>query len=72
MFHNERYEKIYEFIKNRGSVTVQFLEKQLYVSEATIRRDLKVMENRGFIIRVWGGAILPAVAGIFLPLYALG
>ncbi len=62
MFQNERYEKIYELVKNRGSVTVQLLEKQLYVSEATIRRDLKVMENRGLIIRVWGGAILPAVS----------
>ena len=61
MFQNERCAKIYEILQQRGSVTVQYLEKQLYVSEATIRRDLDTMEKSGLLQRVWGGAMLRTV-----------
>ncbi len=61
MFQNERYAKIYEILQQRGSVTVQYLKKQLYVSEATIRRDLDAMEKSGLLQRVWGGAMLRTV-----------
>lgn len=61
MFQNERCAKIYEILQQRGSVTVQYLEKQLYVSEATIRRDLEAMEKSGLLQRVWGGAMLRTV-----------
>ena len=61
MFQNERCVKIYEILQQRGSVTVQYLEKQLYVSEATIRRDLDAMEKSGLLQRVWGGAMLRTV-----------
>ncbi len=61
MFQNERYAKIYEILQQRGSATVQYLEKQLYVSEATIRRDLDALEKNGLLQRVWGGAMLRTV-----------
>jgi DeoR/GlpR family transcriptional regulator of sugar metabolism len=61
LFQNERYTKIYEILQQRGSVTVQYLEKQLYVSGATIRRDLNAMEKSGLLQRVWGGAMLRTV-----------
>ncbi len=59
MIKDERYSRIYELVKKRGSVTVQYLTKHVFASEATIRRDLEEMEHRGLIKRVWGGAILP-------------
>lgn len=58
MFQNERYSRIYEILQQRGNVTVQYLQKQLYVSEATVRRDLEAMEKSGLLQRVWGGAML--------------
>lgn len=61
MFQNERYSKIYEILQQRGNATVQYLQKQLYVSEATVRRDLEAMEKNGLIQRVWGGAMLQRV-----------
>ncbi len=61
MLQEDRYAKIYELIKDKKSVTVQYLSKQLYASEATVRRDLETMEQRNLIKRVWGGAMLPAV-----------
>jgi len=69
MLQEERYSEIYEILKQRGSATVQFLSRQLFVSEATIRRDLEVMEERGLIRRIWGGAMLPA-AGREIPPFA--
>ena len=61
MLKDERYSRIYELVKQRGSVTVPYLAKHVFASEATIRRDLEELENRGQLKRVWGGAILPTV-----------
>ena len=58
MLQNERFDEIYELLKERGSVTVPYLKKRLYVSEATLRRDLAEMEKQGLLTRVWGGAML--------------
>ena len=61
MLQADRCSKIYEIIQNKGCVTVQYLSKQLYASEATIRRDLESMEKQNLLKRVWGGAMLPSV-----------
>ena len=61
MLQADRCAKIYEILKEKRSVTISYLTKQLYVSEATIRRDLETMENDNLIKRVWGGAMMPAV-----------
>lgn len=61
MLKTERYSKIYDLVKDKKSVTVQYLSKKLYTSEATIRRDLADMEKSNLIKRVWGGAMLPTV-----------
>ena len=58
MLQKERYDEIYAILSQRGSATVQYLQKHLYVSEATIRRDLEMMDKSGLIHRVWGGAML--------------
>lgn len=57
MLQKERYEQIYNIIQERNGATVQYLKRRLYVSEATIRRDLEAMEADGLLKRVWGGAM---------------
>lgn len=53
-----RYEAILEYLRNNNRfVTVEQLSAALYVSEATIRRDLSNMEANGLVRRVRGGAI---------------
>ena len=69
MLQNERYDEIYAILKERGSATVQHLKKRLYVSEATIRRDLEAMENAGLIERVWGGAMISSSVEKDLPIF---
>lgn len=41
MFFNERYDAIVRILKEKNTATVHFLSKELFVSEPTIRRDLK-------------------------------
>jgi len=54
---NERQHKIFEITQRKQKVTVGYLAKKLYVSEMTIRRDLKLMELEGLIKRYHGGAL---------------
>ena len=57
MLSLERQEEILDILNRNKSATVDFLAKELYVSGATIRRDLKAMEEQGMIIRSHGGAM---------------
>lgn len=58
MFLQERYEKILERIETEGRVTVKALAKEFEVTEDCIRKDLRELENRGKLKRVYGGAIV--------------
>lgn len=58
MFIQEREEEIMKILEQKKAVTVRDLSRKLYVSEATIRRDLNRMEHSGAIRRSHGGAVL--------------
>lgn len=57
MFAIEREEKIINLIKDRKRMKVDELARLLNVSEVTIRKDLNVLENKGLIVRTFGGAV---------------
>jgi DeoR/GlpR family transcriptional regulator of sugar metabolism len=48
-------------LKEKGEVEVHNLSEKLDVSEMTIRRDLKKLEEEGVLIRNHGGAVYPVV-----------
>jgi len=54
----ERQNEILEILREKRSMTVVTLAKKLFVSEATIRRDLSEMEKLGLIHRAHGGAVI--------------
>lgn len=56
----EREHQIFEALRPTGFVSYRDLEVLLDASPATIRRDLARLEGRGTIVRVHGGAKLPA------------
>lgn len=60
MLAKQRHDYILNELTVHGSVLVTQLTKQLNASTATIRRDLQVLENKGFLIRVHGGAVSTA------------
>ena len=53
----ERQQEILSIINKNKSATVDELASELFVSGATIRRDLASMEKQGLIKRSHGGAI---------------
>lgn len=58
MFGEERHEQIIQLLRGGRIVSVAEIASRLYVSEATVRRDLNAMEKQGVIRRVYGGAVL--------------
>ncbi|MBQ7831889.1 MAG: DeoR/GlpR transcriptional regulator [Clostridia bacterium] len=55
----ERQNEILKRLKENKKAVVSELAQELYVSEATIRRDLAEMKSMGLIERSHGGALLP-------------
>ncbi|NPV81155.1 MAG: DeoR/GlpR transcriptional regulator [Firmicutes bacterium] len=64
----ERHERIIEILRTTGRVEVSSLSKTLGLSEMTIRRDLKALEESGQLTRVHGGAVACDGTIIDLPL----
>ena len=56
---NERQNEILKILRKDKRANVHALAQALYVSEATIRRDLNDMKALGLVERSHGGAILP-------------
>lgn len=58
MFGEERLDQIVKLLGDGRMVSVSDIAKRLYVSEATVRRDLNALEKEGIVRRVYGGAVL--------------
>jgi DeoR/GlpR family transcriptional regulator of sugar metabolism len=57
MLLEERHQSILHLLDTQGTVSVVELVARFDVSEMTIRRDLDLLERRGYLRRVHGGAI---------------
>jgi DeoR/GlpR family transcriptional regulator of sugar metabolism len=53
----ERRQRLLEYIQQNNSGRIETLAVALEVSEATIRRDLALLESEGLISRTYGGAV---------------
>lgn len=69
MLEEDRLNHILEYLRQNQTATVHVLSKRLYVSEATVRRDLNELAVRGMVKRLHGGAVLLDSANRELPLY---
>jgi DeoR/GlpR family transcriptional regulator of sugar metabolism len=58
MFAIERQNRIREILYKEKRVDVFELSKLFSVTEVTIRRDLDKLEQEGFLIKTYGGAVL--------------
>lgn len=65
----QRRALILELIRKKKSVSVHQLSKELYIHEATVRRDLKYLSDSGAVSRVHGGAVLTDGMGTEIPLF---
>jgi len=63
LFAEERKHKLVEYINEKRSVTVPELCRDFSVSSATIRNDLRELDEAGLITRTHGGAIRKSKTG---------
>ncbi|MEM0964547.1 MAG: DeoR/GlpR family DNA-binding transcription regulator [Verrucomicrobiota bacterium] len=61
-YAHERHRRILEFLKMQGEIRCADLEVSLGVTPMTVWRDLKLLEERGQLRRVRGGAMANTVA----------
>lgn len=54
----ERLQQLNSHIRVEGASRIEDLSKQFDVSTATIRRDVKELERRGFVVQTVGGGIM--------------
>ena len=54
----ERQDRIVSVLRSGGAASVRDLARSLQVSEATIRRDLDLLDRNGELVRTYGGAVL--------------
>lgn len=59
MLKDQRLETIKSILDSHGIVEVAHLTEKLGVTEMTVRRDLKYLEEEGILQRIHGGAKLP-------------
>lgn len=69
MYEYDRLKEILNILAEHKSASVHSLAQQLYVSDATVRRDLNLLEKQGQVRRVFGGVILLETDQKGLPFY---
>jgi len=60
VFARERQQHIARSVEEHGRVRVTDLAERFDVSEVTIRKDLRVLETEGRVVRAHGGALAPS------------
>jgi len=58
MLTEERRQKIKEILEDKQRILVNEVSKEFEISSVTIRKDLQILEKRGILTRVHGGAII--------------
>ncbi len=58
MLNEERRRRIQEIISQKKRILVKEISQIFNISEVTIRKDLEILEKRGILTKVHGGAIL--------------
>lgn len=58
MLQYERQQNILTYLQQHHTATIRALAKNIYTSEASVRRDLAALEAEGLVVRVYGGVVL--------------
>ena len=67
MLARQRQAFILERVREDGAVSVADLVRELGVSDMTVRRDLEILDERGLLEKVHGGATILPGSALFEP-----
>ncbi len=70
MLAKQRQARILERVREDGAVRVADLVRELGVSDMTVRRDLEILDDRGLVEKVHGGATAVERSALFEPTFA--
>lgn len=62
-----RQKRMLDVVRERGAVSVRDLCDLLSVSDATIRRDIAVLDGRGLVSRTHGGVVANSIVSFDMP-----
>jgi len=64
----ERQETILNYLKENKFSTIKELSKIVWASESSVRRDIKVLEQKGYVDQVYGGVTLAGYSNKVIPI----
>ena len=64
----ERQQTILNYLKQNKFSTVKELSKIVWSSESSVRRDIKVLEKKGYITQIYGGVTLAGYTNDVVPI----
>ena len=68
MIRYERQQAILQYLQQHNPATVGEIARHVFASEASVRRDLASMEEKGTVKRIYGGVLLGERTGTVIPL----
>ena len=68
MLQFERQDAILQILEKRKNASIRELAHELFISEASIRRDIESLEQKGMVKRVYGGVLLSRYQNDIVPL----
>lgn len=64
----ERQQEILNFLRQKHFSTIKELSQVVYSSESSVRRDIKTLEQNGYVTQIYGGVVLSDYKNSVVPL----
>lgn len=64
----ERQNKILNYLKQEHFTTVKELSKIVWSSQSSVRRDIKILESKGYLKQIYGGVVLSEFENSVVPI----
>lgn len=64
----ERQREILNYLKQKQFATIGELAKIVWSSESSVRRDIKTLEQKGYVKQIYGGVVLPEYEHSVMPI----
>lgn len=68
MIQYERQQAILRLLEQHSPASIKDLAQKLYTSEASVRRDIATMEEKGLVQKIYGGVLLSDRKNAVIPL----
>lgn len=67
MIQYERQKKILEVLKEKNTMTIEEIAEKVFFSQSTVRRDIKALEQQGYVHSLYGGVMLSEYRNSVVP-----